>query len=158
MFGAFEVFDDHGVLLQPMQRDLIGGIFFHQPISTHDLCQLLFGSGERPASFHVAMSKMRKRGLNPMLIAGGYSIDIAADWKSFTDTAGPDPASADTDALAAAAAMISGPLFGAHPPAWTAELLPTMRAYHRRGVPRTSGPPRRSPCRGPGVCPPRTQR
>ena len=129
VFGAFEVLDENGVLLQPMQRDLIGGIFFHQPISTHDLCELLFGSVERPASFHVAMSKMRKRGLNPVLIDGGYRIDIPCDWTTFTNLAGTDPAAADTDALASAAAMISGPLFGANPPTWAAELAPSMRTY-----------------------------
>ena len=129
VFGAFEVLDENGVLLQPMQRDLIGGIFFHQPITTHDLCELLFGSVARPASFHVAMSKMRKRGLNPVLIDGGYRIDIPCDWTAFTNLAGTDPAVADTDALASAAAMISGPLFGANPPSWAAELAPSMRTY-----------------------------
>lgn len=129
VFGAFEVFDDEGVLLQPMQRDLIGGIFFHQPISTHELCELLFGSVDRPASFHVAMSKMRKRGLNPALVGGGYRIDIPCDWAEFTDLVGPDPVAADTTALAMAAAMISAPLFGATPPAWTAGPLPAMRTY-----------------------------
>ncbi len=129
VFSAFEVLDENGVLLQPMQRDLIGGIFFHQPITTHDLCELLFGSVSRPASFHVAMSKMRKRGLNPVLIDGGYRIDIPCDWTTFTNLAGTDPAVADTDALASAAAMISGPLFGANPPAWAAELAPSMRTY-----------------------------
>lgn len=129
VFGAFEVFDDQGVPLQPMQRDIVGGIFFHQPISTHKLCELLFGSVARPASFHVALSKMRKRGLNPVLGDVGYSIEIPCDWKTFTDVVGPDPACADTAALAAAAAMISGPLFGITPPAWTAGALAAMRSY-----------------------------
>lgn len=129
VFGAFEVFDAHGVLLQPMQRDIIGGIFFHQPIGTHELCELLFGSVARPASFHVALSKMRKRGLHPVLGDTGYCIDIPCDWQTFINVVGPDPATADTDALAAAAAMIEGPLFGPTPPAWTNDVLAPMRAY-----------------------------
>ncbi len=129
VFGAFEVFDGQEVLLQPMQRDMIGSIYFHQPITTHEVCELLFGSTDRPASFHVAMSKMRKRGLNPLLVDGGYNIDIPCEWRDFTDLAGPDPAAADTAALTAAAAMITGPLFGPTPPAWTAAIVPGMRTY-----------------------------
>ena len=127
VFGTFEVADDQGILLQPMQQDLAGGIYFHQPVSTHELCGLLFGSAQRPASFHVALSKMRKRGLNPVLVDGGYHIDIPCDWQVFTDQVGPDLSAADTAALAAAAAMITGPLFGGHPPRWAAPLVESMR-------------------------------
>jgi hypothetical protein len=128
VFGGFEVLDDQGAPLQPMQRDLVGGIYFNQPIRIHDLCERLFGIPERPASFHVAMSKMRRRGLNPVHIDGFYTIDIASDWRKFADLTGSDPASADTPALAAAAAMIRGPLFGSTPPQWAAPLLEQMRS------------------------------
>jgi len=133
VFGRFEVLDDQGAALQPMQQDMVGGIYFHQPVSTHDLCGLLFGTARRPGSFHVALSKMRKRGLNPVLVDGGYRINIACDWQTFTDLVGPDPAAADTAALASAAAMITGPLFGEHPPAWATPLVASMRR-HAAGV------------------------
>lgn len=129
VFGRFEVLDDQGAVLQPMQQDLVGGIYFHQPVNTPELCGLLFGTARRPGSFHVALSKMRKRGLNPVLVDGGYRIDIACDWKTFTDRVGPDVAAADTAALAAAAAMITGPLFGEYPPAWAAALVVSMRRH-----------------------------
>jgi hypothetical protein len=127
IFGVFEVLDDAGAPLQPMQRDLVGGIYFNQPIGIYDLCERLFGTSERPASFHVAMSKMRRRGLHPVHIDGFYTIDIASDWRKFTDLTGSDPAAANTPSLAAAAAMINGPLFGATPPQWATPLLAPMR-------------------------------
>ncbi|EUA17513.1 hypothetical protein I553_10571 [Mycobacterium xenopi 4042] len=46
-----------------MQQQIVGAIRFDGPIPTARLCQLLYGS-ERHKSFHVAMSKMRRRGLN----------------------------------------------------------------------------------------------
>ena len=57
----FEVFDAHGVLLQPMQRDIIGGIFFHQPIGTHEAVVRSVVRFVAAAASTSAMSKMRKR-------------------------------------------------------------------------------------------------
>ncbi|EUA09660.1 hypothetical protein I553_3744 [Mycobacterium xenopi 4042] len=63
VFGRFDVTDAAGGQLQPMQQQIVGAIRFDGPIPTARLCQLLYGS-ERHKSFHVAMSKMRRRGLN----------------------------------------------------------------------------------------------
>lgn len=128
VFGGFAVLDGDGLPLQPMQQDLVGAIAFNAPVSTQDLCALLFGTTQRPASFHVALSKMRRRGVNPVLTDGRYRIDIDSDWGRFTALAGPDPAAADTADLIAAAALVSGPLFGVQPPRWAAPLLEEMRA------------------------------
>lgn len=130
VFGGFEVVDAAGAALQPMQQDLVGGIAFNPSVSTQDLCQLLFGSPDKPPSFHVAMSKMRRRGINPELVDGGYRLDnIDSEWAHFTALAGPDPAQTDTAALAAAADLITGPIFGARPPRWARPLLEPMRAH-----------------------------
>ena len=127
VLGTFEVVDDQGAPLPPMQQDLAAGIYFNQPIRIGDLCERLYGTAERPSSFHVAMSKMRRRGLSPAHIEGYYTIDIACDWRNFADLVGADPSAADTTALAAAAAMITGPIFGPTPPHWAAPLLEPMR-------------------------------
>jgi hypothetical protein len=111
-----------------MQQDIVGGIAFHCPVRTQDLCQLVFGAPDKPPSFHVAMSKMRRRGINPVLIDGRYHLEIDSDWGRFTTLVGPDPAAADTDALIEAAALITGPLFGGAAPRWARDLLAPMRA------------------------------
>ncbi len=128
VFGGFEVLDAAGLALQPMQQDLVGGIAFHAPVRTQQLCQLVFGQPEKPPSFHVALSKMRRRGINPVLIDGGYRLEIDSDWTRFMALVGADPAAADTDALVEAAALIGGPLFGGVAPRWARDLVGPMRA------------------------------
>lgn len=125
VFGGFEVTDAEGMVLQPMQQQIIGAIALHQPILTAQLCQMLYGA-ERQKSFHVAMSKVRRRGLQPVLTEQGYRIDIDSDWQRFTDLASPDPATAPTQALAEAVDLIKAPLLGADAPTWAVPLLPAM--------------------------------
>lgn len=125
VFGAFEVTDASGAALQPMQQQIIGAIAFGQPISTAQLCQSLYGTS-RQKSFHVALSKIRRRGLHPRLTDEGYCLDIASQWGQFVELVGPDPARAETAALVRAAAMVRTPLFGAQPPSWAQQYLPAM--------------------------------
>jgi hypothetical protein len=126
VFGGFEVTDTDGAALQPIQQQIIGVIAMRGPIPTSALCQLVYGT-ERQKSFHVAMSKIRRRGLLPELTDHGYRIDIDSQWRRFTDLVGADPASADTAALAQAAAMVTTPLFGTDPPDWALPHLPEMQ-------------------------------
>ncbi|ORW05009.1 hypothetical protein [Mycobacterium kyorinense] len=126
VFGRFEVTDAAGEQLQPMQQQIVGVIRFDGPIPTARLCQVLYGA-ERHKSFHVAMSKMRRRGLNPVLTDAGYRIDIDSDWRRFTKLVGVDPSGADTAALIEAVEMVAVPLFGAQPPSWAVPHLPGMR-------------------------------
>ncbi|ORB77065.1 hypothetical protein BST46_26625, partial [Mycobacterium timonense] len=125
-FGRFEVTDSAGEQLQPMQQQIVGVIRVDGPIPTARLCQVLYGA-ERHKSFHVAMSKMRRRGLNPVLTDAGYRIDIDSDWRRFTKLVGVDPSGADTAALIEAVEMVAVPLFGAQPPSWAVPHLPGMR-------------------------------
>lgn len=125
VFGDFEITDTDGMALQPVQQQIIGMIAMCGPIPRSELCQQVYGT-ERQKSFHVAMSKVRRRGLVPELTEQGYRIDIDSQWRRFTDLVGPDPAGADTAALARAAAMVATPLFGANPPQWTLKVVPAM--------------------------------
>lgn len=125
VFGGFEVTDTDGAALQPLQQQIIGVIAMCGPIPTSALCQLVYGT-ERQKSFHVAMSKIRRRGLQPELTEQGYRIDIDSQWRRFTDLVGTDPANAETAALAQAATMVTTPLFGADPPDWALQHLPEM--------------------------------
>jgi hypothetical protein len=125
VFGGFEVTDTDGAVLQPLQQQIIGVIAMRGPIPTSALCKLVYGT-ERQKSFHVAMSKIRRRGLQPELTEQGYRIDIDSQWRRFTDRVGTDPANAETAALAQAATMVTTPLFGADPPDWALPHLPEM--------------------------------
>ncbi len=127
VFGRFEVTDSDGVALQPMQQQIIGAIAILQPIPTAELCQLLYGT-ERSKSFHVAMSKMRRRGLQPVATDDGYRIDIDSDWAQFRALIGSDPSAASTEALERAAQVVDGPLFGNEPPSWAVAQVPGMAA------------------------------
>lgn len=124
LFGDFEVTDAQGVALQPMQQQIVAAIALLQPITTPQLCQMLYGT-ERQKSFHVAMSKIRRRGVAPVMSDARYSIDIDSDWRRFVETA-QDPATAPTEQLTAAAELITGELFGGHAPQWAAAVLPPM--------------------------------
>ena len=126
VFGGFEVVDGTGSPFQPMQQQIIGAIAFCQPIVTADLCDMLFGDPARPKSFHVALSKIRNRGLDPRHTDTGYVLDINSEWRQFVELVGEDPATASTGALASAAAMVSAPLFGAEPPRWAAAQIAEM--------------------------------
>lgn len=126
VFGGFEVVDGTGAPFQPMQQQIIGAIAFCQPIVTADLCEMLFGDPVRPKSFHVALSKIRNRGLDPRYTDAGYVLEINSEWRQFVELVGEDPATASTDALASAAAMVSAPLFGAQPPRWAAAHVTEM--------------------------------
>ena len=125
VFGEFEITDADGVALQPVQQQIIGIIAMCGPIPRSELCQQVYGT-ERQKSFHVAMSKIRRRGLVPELTEQGYRIDIDSQWRRFTDLVGPDPAGADTAVLAQAAAMVTTPLFGHNPPQWALRVTPAM--------------------------------
>lgn len=124
VFGDFEVIDAQGAALQPMQQQIVAAIALLQPIATSQLCQMLYGT-ERQKSFHVAMSKIRRRGVAPVMNDDGYSIDIDSDWRRFVETA-QDPATAPTEQLVTAAELITGELFGGHAPQWAGAVLPTM--------------------------------
>ena len=126
VFGGFEVTDADGVALQPVQQQIVGVIAMCGPIATPAVCQRVYGT-ERQKSFHVAMSKIRRRGLSPELTEQGYRIDIDGEWRRFTDLVGADPARADTAALAQAAAMVATPLFGLEPPDWVLPQLAGMQ-------------------------------
>lgn len=128
VFGRFEVTDSDGVALQPMQQQIIGAIALLQPITTTHLCELLYGpERQKQKSFHVAMSKIRRRGLQPMATEDGYCIDLDSDWARFVALVGSDPVTSPTENLARAAELVTGPLFGAEPPPWVVtEALPTM--------------------------------
>lgn len=126
VFGGFEVVDGTGAPFQPMQQQIIGAIALCQPIVTADLCEMLFGDPVRPKSFHVALSKIRNRGLDPRYTDAGYVLEINSEWGQFVELVGEDPATATTDALASAAAMVSAPLFGAEPPRWAAAHVAEM--------------------------------
>lgn len=126
LFGGLEVIDAAGVALQPMQQQIVAAIALLQPIPTGQLCQSLYGT-ERQKSFHVAMSKIRRRGLAPVMADDGYSIDIDSDWRLFVEIVG-DPTTTSTEQLMEAAALITGGLFGGDPPVWAAPLLPAMTA------------------------------
>lgn len=128
VFGGFEVTGADGEPLQPAQQQLVGAIGICQPIGTQALCQLLYGTSERPKSFYVVMSRIRGRGLDPKSTDAGYRIDIDSDWRQFTSLVGDDPATADTEALTQAATLIAGPLFGQQAPAWAQQQLPAMQA------------------------------
>lgn len=128
VFGGFDVTDADGAALPPLQQNLAAAIAFNQPVSTGDLSELVYGQSERPKSFHVAMTKIRQRGLQPKHSPEGYRIELDSQWSQFAELAGADPTQAPTAALAAAAAMISTPLFGENPPAWAATQLPAMQA------------------------------
>lgn len=125
VFGDFEITDADGMALQPVQQQIIGMIAMCGPIPRSELCQQVYGT-ERQKSFHVAMSKIRRRGLVPELTEQGYRIDIDSQWRRFTDLVGPDPAGADTAILAQAAAMVTTPLFGHNPPQWAPKVTPAM--------------------------------
>ena len=125
VFGRFEVSDAEGVALQPMQQQIIGAIALLQPIPTAQLCQLLYGT-ERQKSFHVAMSKIRRRGLSPVATDDGYRVDVGGDWSRFCELVGDDPAEATTETLRRAAQLVSGPLLGREPPPWAAAVVPLM--------------------------------
>lgn len=127
VFGRFEVTDSDGAALQPMQQQIVGAIALLQPITTTRLCELLYGpERQKQKSFHVAMSKIRRRGLQPVATEDGYRIDLDSDWVRFVDLVGSDPVTASTGNLARAAELVAGPLFGAEPPPWVAEALPAM--------------------------------
>ena len=128
VFGRFEVTDSDGVALQPMQQQIIGAIALLQPITTTQLCELLYGpERQKQKSFHVAMSKIRRRGLQPMATEDGYRIDLDSDWSRFVALVGSDPVTSPTEHLARAAELVIGPLFGAEPPPWVVtEALPAM--------------------------------
>ncbi len=128
VFGDFDVTDAGGDALPPLQQNLVGAIAFNQPIATCDLSEMVYGQSRRPKSFHVAMTKIRQRGLQPTHSPQGYRIDIDSQWSRFSELAGPDPEQAPTGSLAAAAAMITTPLFGDTPPAWVSAQLPAMRS------------------------------
>ncbi|MBE5477910.1 hypothetical protein E3G68_005264 [Mycobacteroides abscessus] len=128
VFGRFEVTDCDGVALQPMQQQIIGAIALLQPITTAHLCELLYGpERQKQKSFHVAMSKIRRRGLQPVATEDGYRIELDSDWTRFVALVGSDPAASPTENLARAAELVTGPLFGAEPPPWAVtEALPAM--------------------------------
>ncbi|MBZ4571553.1 bacterial transcriptional activator domain-containing protein [Mycobacterium avium] len=132
VFSRFEVTDSDGVALQPMQQQIIGAIALLQPITTTHLCELLYGperqkqKSQKQKSFHVAMSKIRRRGLQPVATEDGYRIDLDSDWASFVSLVGSDPATSSTGNLARAAELVTGPLFGSEPPPWATEALPQM--------------------------------
>lgn len=128
VFGGFDVTDGAGAALPPLQQNLVAAIAFNQPVSTSDLSEMVYGQAERPKSFHVAMTKIRQRGLQPKHSPEGYRIDIASQWSQFVELAGEDPTQTGTASLVAAASMISTPLFGDNPPQWAATVLPGMRA------------------------------
>lgn len=128
VFGRFEVVDSEGAALQPMQQQIIGAIAFLQPVTTAHLCELLYGPDrQKQKSFHVAMSKIRRRGLRPLATEDGYRIDLDGDWARFVALVGSDPVMASTESLVRAAELVSAPLLGADPPSWGAEVLPAMR-------------------------------
>lgn len=128
VFGRFEVTDSDGVALQPMQQQIIGAIALLQPITTTHLCELLYGpERQKQKSFHVAMSKIRRRGLQPLATEDGYRIDLDSDWARFVALVGSDPVTSPTENLARAAELVTGPLFGAEPPPWVVTgALPAM--------------------------------
>lgn len=128
VFGGFEVTDATGAALPPLQQNLVAAIALNQPISTGDLSEMVYGQSQRPKSFHVAMTKIRQRGLHPKHGPEGYRIEIDSQWSQFADLVGADPTQASTAALAAAAAMISTPLFGDNPPAWAQPQRPAMQS------------------------------
>ncbi|MBS1691252.1 MAG: hypothetical protein JST91_03415 [Actinobacteria bacterium] len=129
VFGRFEVTDSDGVALQPMQQQIIGAIALLQPIPTTHLCELLYGpERQKQKSFHVAMSKIRRRGVQPVATDDGYRIDLDSDWASFVALVGSDPVTSSTGNLARAAELVTGPPFGAEPPSWATEALPAMTA------------------------------
>ena len=129
VFGRFGVTDTDGAALQPMQQQIIGAIALLQPIPTAHLCELLYGSQrQKPKSFHVAMSKIRRRGLQPVATGDGYRIDLDSDWASFVALVGSDPVTSSTENLSRAAELVTGPLFGGEPPSWAAEVRPAMTA------------------------------
>ncbi|SII84737.1 hypothetical protein [Mycobacteroides abscessus] len=118
VFGRFEVTGADGVALQPMQQQIVGAIAVCQPIPTAKLCQLIYGV-ERYKGFHVALNKIRRRGLAPVVTDEGYRIDIDGQWSRFTALTGTDPAAADTEQLSQAAELVTGPLFGGdEQPGW----------------------------------------
>ncbi|TKV35374.1 bacterial transcriptional activator domain-containing protein [Mycobacteroides abscessus] len=118
VFGRFEVTGADGVALQPMQQQIVGAIAVCQPIPTAKLCQLIYGV-DRYKGFHVALNKIRRRGLAPMVTDDGYRIDIDGHWSRFTALTGTDPATAATEKLSQAAELVTGPLFGGdEQPGW----------------------------------------